>query len=102
MPRRRGKLDALEAAVPDATWALFDDYEEALELLAALAADNPATLATALTNAEDAYAAALRAEQDNARTVVAVGEVVRERDDRAATAAQSRPARLLEALRGDD
>ena len=98
----KGKLDSLEAAIPDATWSLFDDYEEALTLLAELAADNPATLATALTNAEDAYAQALRAEQDNARTVIAVGELVREREDRAATAAQSRPARLLEALRGDD
>jgi hypothetical protein len=98
----KGKLDALEAAIPDATWSLFDDYEEALELLAELAAANPAALATALTTDESLYAQALRAEQDNARTVIAVGEIVRERDDRAATTAQSRPARLLEALRGDD
>jgi len=98
----KDKLDALEAAIPDATWALFDDYAEALELLADLAAADPGALATALTTDESLYAQALRAEQDNARTVIAVGELVREWEDRAATTAQSRPSRLLEALRGDD
>ena len=98
----KDKLDALEAAIPDATWALFDDYAEALELLAELAAADPAALATALTTDESLYAQALRAEQDSARTVSAVGELVREWEDRAAATAQSRPSRLLEALRGDD
>jgi hypothetical protein len=100
--KQKDKLDAVEAAIPDATWFLVFDYEEALALLADLADDDPTALAAAVSGDEDAYAKAVRAEQDNARTVLAVGEVARAREDLAAAAAQARPARLLEALRGDD
>jgi hypothetical protein len=99
---QKDKLDALEAAIPDATWALVSDYEEALSLLADLADDDPTALADAVAADEDAYAKAVRTEQDSARTVLAVGELARAREDLAAAAAQARPARLLEALRGDD
>jgi hypothetical protein len=98
----RDKLDALEAAVPDDMWALVSDYEEALAILADLADDDPTALADAVATDEDAYAKAVRTEQDSARTVLAVGELARAREDLAAAAAQARPARLLEALRGDD
>jgi len=99
---QKDKLDALEAAIPDATWALVADYEEALALLADLADDDPAALASTVATNEDAYAKAVRAEGDNVRTVLAVGELARAREDLAAAAAQTRSARLLEALRGDD
>ena len=99
---QKDTLDALEAAVPDATWALVSGYEEALALLSDLADDDPAALAAAVGTDEDVYAKAVRAEQDAERTVLAVGEIAREREDLAAAAAQARPARLLEALRGDD
>jgi hypothetical protein len=95
-------LDQLEAGVPAATWSLFDDYQEALSLLADLAATNPATLAASLATDEDTYAKALRTVQDNARTVLTLGEVMQERDDRAAAAAQTQQSRLLQALRGDE
>jgi hypothetical protein len=96
------KLDALEAAVPESTWALFDDYEEALALLDDLAGVNPAGLGTALEAAEDAYAVALRADREAARTILVVGELARVREGRVAAVEQARPARLLAALRGDD
>ena len=99
---QKAKLDALEAAIPDSTWALVSDYEEALALLGDLADDDPTALASAVSSDEDVYAKAVRAEQDNARTVLAVGELARAREDLAAAAAQARSARLLEALRGDD
>ena len=95
-------LDALEASVPAATWSSFADYEEALSLLAALNAANPAQLATDLGNDETTYAQALRAVQDNTRLVLALGEVAQERDDRASTASQTQGSRLLQALRGDE
>ena len=96
-----GKLDALETAVPDAAWDAFDDYEDAAELLAGLAAFDPATRPGDLTDAETEYAGKLEAERDAAAVVAALGELVRVIDDRSATAAQTRPVRLLEALRGD-
>jgi hypothetical protein len=95
----RNKLDTLEAAVPDEVWERFDAYEEARELLARLAAVNPATLAG--TAAEAAYAVALRNERAAAAAVVVLGEFVGVLDRRAETAAETRPARLFEALRGD-
>jgi hypothetical protein len=98
----RKALDALEAAVPDGAWTLFDDYEEAITLLAGLAAVNPGGLATTFQTDEDAYATALRAEQDNARVTLVLGEIVREQSDRVETVAQTRAARLLQALRGDE
>jgi hypothetical protein len=99
----RDAMAALEAAIPDATWSLFAEYEEALTLLAGVAAIKPADdLKTPFDAAETPYAAALRAEQDNARTVAAADEVVRQTSDRAGTVAQIRSARLLQALRGND
>jgi hypothetical protein len=95
-------LDALEASIPDTTWRLFADFGEALDLLADLAAADPNALATAAADHEDAYAQALRAEQDNTRVVVALASYARERDDRAAVVAQTRTSRLLLALRGDE
>jgi hypothetical protein len=98
----RKALDAIEAAVPDTMWALFSDYEQALVLFDDLKAVDPGTLKSTFQSAEDAYAQALRAEKDNARTVLAVGELERGLSDRVDTFAQTRSSRLLQALRGDD
>jgi hypothetical protein len=96
----KSALAALDAAVPDTTWALLDDYEEALSLLADIAALDPAVLAD--TAPETAYAQALRAEQDNAHAVETLGRGARQSADRADAYAPTRPARLLQALRGDE
>jgi hypothetical protein len=95
-------LDALEAAVPAKSWALFNDYESALVLLADLKAVKPNQLKTDFDAAEEAYAKALRAEQDCARAVLAVGGLAQERADRVDAVSQTRSTRLLQALRGDD
>lgn len=95
-------LDALEASVPDATWALFDDYQQALSLLADLESVDPAAITGTLASAEQTYADALRDAQDNVRAVLALGEVAKERDARSASIAQTQQSRLLQALRGDE
>ena len=94
-------LDALEAAVPERSWALFNDYETALVLLADLKAVTPATLKTDFEAGEAAYAKALRAEQDCARIVLAIGGLAQEASARVDAVAQTRSTRLLQALRGD-
>jgi hypothetical protein len=95
-------LDALEASVPDATWSLFDEYQHALSLLAGLNAVDPTTITGTLTSTEQTYADALRGVQDNARAVLALGEVAKERDARAESIGQTQQSRLLQALRGDE
>lgn len=98
----KAALDALEAAVPDSLWSLFDDYEEALSLLGDLATIDPTTITNALASTKQTYADALRSVQDNARTVLALGEVASERDARSTAVAQTQQSRLLQALRGDE
>jgi hypothetical protein len=95
-------LDALEAAVPERSWALFNDYETALVLLADLKGVTPATLKTDFEAGEAAYAKALRAEQDCARVVLAIRGLAQEASDRVDAVAQTRSTKLLQALRGDD
>jgi hypothetical protein len=95
-------LELWEAAVPDATWNQLRDYEEALDLLAQLKGTVVATLVSDLGKAEEDYAKALTAERDNARKVVALDNLSRERSDRWANVARTRPTRLLGALRGDE
>ena len=80
---------------------LSSEYESALVLLAGLAAIKPNDLKTDFEAAEDAYAKALRAEQDGARVVVAVGGLAQARSDRVDAISQTRSTRLLQALRGD-
>jgi hypothetical protein len=98
----RDAMNALDAAVPDWMWGLFADYETALGMLADLNAITPATLVSDLNNTEAPYADALKAEKDNARSVSAVAEVVGERTGRVTTVGQTGPARLLQALRGNE
>ena len=87
--------------MPERSWALFNDYETALVLLADLKAVTPATLKTDFEAGEAAYAKALRAEQDCARIVLAIGGLAQEASARVDAVAQTRSTRLLQALRGD-
>ena len=98
----KAKLAALDAAVPDATWGLIDQYEEALVLLGDVHGVNPGQLGNDLNAAEIPYAQALRAELDTADTIDSFRRRARESSDRADASAPLRPARLLQALRGDD
>ncbi len=95
-------LAALDAAVPDATWELIDDYEEALVLLAAIHGVNPGQLSQTLRNAETAYSQALRAELTTDDSIASFDRRARESSDRAGAFAPLRSARLLQATRGDD
>ena len=100
---QKDKLDALEAAIPDATWALVADYEEALALLADLADDDPAALATAVRRGTRTPTRRRCGPSRTTRAPCSPSASSRaSREDRAAAAAQTRSARLLEALRGDD
>ncbi len=98
----KGILDAWEAAVPDATWRLFDDYEEAKEMLTALSAKKATQWQTELDTAEAAYVLA-QATADASADIVS--QLVAERQTRAAKEAGARQAatgRLFSALRGDN
>jgi hypothetical protein len=97
-----GTLDAWEAAVPDSTWRLFEQYEQAQATLNALKTTTAASVKTAFETAESDYVAAqLKADA----SVSVLLQLVAERDARAAREAgvrQAASARLFSALRGDD
>ena len=105
----KGGLDQWEATVPDTSWQLLDDFEEATFLLKSLARTNPyttqtpvASLVSNLQTAEQTLAQGLeqQAERDRATWYL------RERADQVAArrdaAAQNETARIFSALRGDD
>lgn len=94
-------IDAWEAAVPDATWTLFEGYEEASATLDRLAGITPADLAPAVRTAEDAYVTELKKEGKAERVRWALEAFAAIREARAAAARRSREGRLLAALRGD-
>ena len=96
----RTALDTWEAAVPDATWRLLADFEEAHATLLSLAVD-PAALKTALTQAETNLANAL----DNVDKSELALRAREEAEARRATRVEleidrARPV-LFGALRGD-
>jgi hypothetical protein len=97
-----GTLDAWEAAVPDSTWRLFEQFEQAQDTLKALKTTTAAAVKTAFETAESDYVAAqLKADASAA----VLSQLVAEREARAAREAgarQAASARLFSALRGDD
>lgn len=95
-----GILHAWEAAVPETTWQLFDDYEGALERLKAM--PDPATLSTNLVGAETAYVQAQLATDASANVVVDLMAEQAERAAREESARQTSAASLFGALRGDN
>jgi len=99
-PAQRALMDAWEAAVPDTTWQLLDDYERAVEILQTM--PTPATLKTALQSAESAYVTA-QLTADKSASVLA--DLMAEQAKRAAqeeSARQTSGASLFGALRGDN
>jgi hypothetical protein len=95
-------MDAWEAAVPDATWKLLEDYEGAVAVLNGLKNITPATLKTDLQAAETAYVQA-QIVADNSTDVLA--NLIAEQAQRAAreeNARQIGAASLFSSLRGDN
>jgi hypothetical protein len=93
-------MNAWEAAVPDATWRLLNDYVEAVKTLENMA--DPAVLSKDLKDAEKAYVAA-QLLADGSSNVVA--DLVTEQAQRAAretSARQNSAVILFGALRGDN
>ena len=97
----RTDLDTWEAAVPDGTWHLLDDFEDASATLGALVNTDPAQLVADLSTAEDNLVASLLTayKKDQAsrgvEAIVEAREALTPADDAAAA------ARKFSALRGD-
>lgn len=96
-----GDLDAWEAAIPDPTWRMLVDLEEAERILTDLAAIKPADRLQAVKDKEAALVATLDAVARSARTLAFLEDSVAERMAWATRAAGAAPARLLSAIRGD-
>ncbi len=95
-------LDAWEAAAPDATWRLLDDFERAKAVLTMLSASDPSKLATDLTNAETKYVEAMLAADASAALLTQLAAEQARRDARQQSALQSESNSLFSALRGDN
>lgn len=97
----RNDLDQWEAVVPDAAWKVLLDYETALAALTELAALDLGALATAMTNAENDFTAALAASEVAQRRADARADATGLRGARLASARSAIAARLPSAIRGD-
>jgi hypothetical protein len=94
-------LDEWQAVVQDSAWRLLIDYLDAKATFTELAATAPATLATTLDTAEDAYATALAAAAKARRGADALTDVIALRVERVDASSAALPGRLLSAVRGD-
>ncbi|MCX6598064.1 MAG: hypothetical protein NTV70_17040 [Acidobacteria bacterium] len=100
-PAMKADLAAWEASIPDGTWSLLADFEDASDTLGTLGAATPAQLITDRTAAEKAYVDALLAADKAARTrAFAAAERTRLEGARQ-SAVGEQPRRILSALRGD-
>jgi len=97
-----GILDLWEAAVPDATWRLFEKYEDALEILNTLKLVNPAGLKADLKSKEEAYVTAQVAADKSASILQQLAAEQAQRVARQDGAEQVADARRFSALRGDE
>jgi len=97
----RTVLDRWEAVVQDPAWRALIDYLDATATLNELKATAPASLATALDTAEDAYATALAKAAKASRQSDALADVVAARAKRVEGIVATLPSRLLSAVRGD-
>lgn len=89
-----------EAAVPDTTWSLFNDYEDAVATLTAM--PDPAALSTLLANAETTYVQAQLLADASADILVGLTTEQAQRAAREESAQQNSAASLFSALRGDN
>jgi hypothetical protein len=99
-PAARAVMDAWEAAVPDATWRLVDDYETAVEILRTM--PNPAGLKADLLAAETAYVVAQTTADKSADVLVDLTAAQAQRAAQENNARQNSAASLFSALRGDN
>ena len=97
-----GILDLWEAAVPDATWRLFEKYEDALEVLNTLKGVNPAGLKADLKSKEEAYVTAQVAADKSTNILQQLAAEQAQRVARQEGAEQVSDARRFSALRGDE
>jgi hypothetical protein len=97
-----GILHAWEAAVPDAAWRLFGEYEEAVEALVMLKNSDPLKLKTDLQKAEEDYIKAQLAADASANVLAQLAAEQAARAVLEESAHQAAPARLFSALRGDN
>jgi hypothetical protein len=97
----RADLDRWEATVPDATWRLLADFEDAKATLDRLKASDPAALATAATTTEGSLVTALLAASKSGRTQSVLVLAAARSESRLAAAANSATARRFSAIRGD-
>jgi hypothetical protein len=98
----KGRLDLWEAAVPDSTWLMVEQYEEAVETLDAIKNSNPATLKNNLNAAEEAYVTAKLAADKSAGVVAQLDAEQARRTATSESARKSAGARLFSGLRGDE
>jgi hypothetical protein len=96
----RAVTDAWEAAVPDATWPLVDDYESAVEVLRTM--PDPIELKADLLAAETAYVVAQTAADKSADVLADLTAAQARRTAQENNARQNGAASLFSALRGDN
>jgi hypothetical protein len=97
----KGDLDKWEAAIPDPAWKVLLDYERGMDALTDLSGITPATLATAMDNAENDYATALQTAAVAERKVAMLAGEIARRQGRLDAAQGAIGARLPSAIRGD-
>jgi hypothetical protein len=94
-------LDRWEAVVPDPAWKALLDYEEANAALNELSSIDPADLAKAMNDAEEAYVSALGDAAVAQRRIDYLGDAIALRQKRVDAAKAAIAARLSSAIRGD-
>lgn len=97
-----GILHAWEAAVPDTTWRLFADFEEAVAELNALKGIDPATLQTDWETAETNCVTAQLAADRSASVLAQLEAEQARREARQENERQNGASRRFGALRGDN
>jgi trimeric autotransporter adhesin len=98
---QRHALASWEAAIPDATWQMVSDFEDAQSSLGELAALHPGDLYTAMRTAEDAYATALAQRGQRLRAGQAIGGYVARRQATVTATLATQSTRIFSAARGD-
>jgi hypothetical protein len=97
----RADLDRWEATVPDATWRVLADFEDARATLDRLKQSDPTALASAATTQEGNLVTALLAASKTGRTQSVLVLAAARSESRLGAAANSAAARRFSAIRGD-
>jgi hypothetical protein len=100
----KATLDQWEIIAPDGAWQVLTDYLEARAVLGdlgATAVTGANSIASRLSDAEDAYAAAIQAEGRALRRAGAYQDAITEREARLEAQVGAGPLRFPSAVRGD-